>query len=79
MGENENNKQFDGDAAIEAKRANLLNAKGDLVVGRREEPVDDQAEVQARRKRAIVGTILCAIILIAVFVVLKVLATDISL
>lgn len=78
MSETGNNHDHD-DQAIEAKRANLLNAKGDLAVGRREAPVEDAEETRNRRKRAIVGTVLCAVILVAVFVLLKVFATDISL
>ena len=71
--------QLSDDEAVEAKRANLLNAKGDLAVGRREAPVEDPEEAKARTRRIVISTALCGIILIAVFVVIKVLAADISL
>lgn len=71
--------QLSDDEAIEAKRANLLNAKGDLAVGRRETPAEDPEEAKARTRRIIISTALCGVILIAVFVVIKVLAADISL
>ncbi len=67
------------DDAVEAKRANLLHAKGDLAVGRREAPQGDSDEKRSRRKRIVWGAALGALALIAVFVLIAVLAADISL
>lgn len=77
MSENEQRSMTD-EEAVEAKRANLLHAKGDLAVGRRETPEEDPVEEQGRKKRIIVGIVLCALALIAVFVLIEVLAADIS-
>ncbi len=67
------------DEAIEAKRANLLHAKGDLSVGRREAPVEDPARKKEHRKRLILGAALGVAALIAVFMLIEMLAADISL
>ena len=67
------------DEAVEAKRANLLHAKGDLAVGRREAPVEEPAPKKEHRKRLILGAALCAAAFIAVFVLIEMLAADISL
>lgn len=65
--------------SVEEKRANLLYAKGDLAVGRREAPQEDPTEKRAQRKRIVVGAVLCVVALIAVFALIEVLAADISL
>lgn len=79
MSETEKSQPRSDDEAVEAKRANLLNAKGDLAVGRREAPAEDPEEAKARMRRIGIGLALCVVVLIAVFVVIKVLAADISL